>query len=111
MAFDENGNRDNMLQSVVLELLEYIRKVCTGAVCLFANHDSACLCHLMFFCVQENLKPLIEYVFESFWDKLEKFEPLQSIMAFRLKYYIISIKYGAPEKASNLFTPYFACMQ
>ena len=41
-AFDENGDRDNMLQSVVLELLEYIRKVCTGAVCLFANHDSAC---------------------------------------------------------------------
>lgn len=58
-AFDENEGRDNMLQSVVLELLEYIRK--------------------------ENIKPLIEYVAESCWGQLVKFERLQSIMAFKLK--------------------------
>ncbi|CAD6334561.1 unnamed protein product [Miscanthus lutarioriparius] len=71
-AFDENGDRDNMLQSVILELLEYIRK--------------------------ENLEPLIEYVAESFWDQLVKFERLQSIQSFKLKYLLMSIKSDVPEK-------------
>ena len=64
--------------------------------------------HLMVFCVQENLEPLIEYVAESFWDQLVKFERLQSIQAFKLKYLLMSIKSDVPEKASNLFAPYFA---
>ncbi|KAL6850296.1 hypothetical protein ACP4OV_020923 [Aristida adscensionis] len=59
-AFVENGNRYNMLHSGVLELLEYIRK--------------------------ENLKYLVIYVVESFWDILEKFEHFGSIQAFKLKY-------------------------
>ncbi|KAF0929106.1 hypothetical protein E2562_015213 [Oryza meyeriana var. granulata] len=59
-AFVENGDRYNMLQSGVLELLEYIRK--------------------------EGLKQLIIYVNESFWDQLMKFEHFGSIQAFRLKY-------------------------
>ncbi|KAG0517055.1 hypothetical protein BDA96_09G055300 [Sorghum bicolor] len=71
-AFDENGDRDNMLQSVVLELLEYIRK--------------------------QNIEPLIEYVAESFWGQLVRFERLQSIQAFKLRYLLMSIKSDAPEK-------------
>ncbi|KAJ1261800.1 hypothetical protein BS78_09G058600 [Paspalum vaginatum] len=59
-VFIENGNRDNMLCSVVLGLLEYIRK--------------------------ENLVSLIKYVAESFWDQLVKFELLGTIQAFRPKY-------------------------
>ncbi|CAL4895596.1 unnamed protein product [Urochloa decumbens] len=59
-SFVENGDRYNMLHSVVLELLDYIRK--------------------------ENLELLIEYVAESFWDQLVKFEQLESIQAFKPKY-------------------------
>lgn len=59
-AFVENGDRYNMLQSGILELLEHIRK--------------------------ENLKPLVIYVIESFSDKLMKFEHFGSIQAFKLKY-------------------------
>jgi hypothetical protein len=40
----------------------------------------------MYFCVQENLEFLIEYVAEFFWDQLVKFERLESIQAFKLKY-------------------------
>jgi len=69
------------------------------------------LCHLMFFCVQENLEPLIEYVAESFWGQLVKFERLKSIQAFKLKYHLMSTKSDVPEKANNLFAPCFACMQ
>ncbi|CAM0881167.1 unnamed protein product [Alopecurus aequalis] len=59
-AFVENGDRYNMLQSGVLELLEHIRK--------------------------ENLKPLVIYVIESFSDQLVNFEHFRSIQAFKLKY-------------------------
>ncbi|XP_026665626.2 serine/threonine-protein phosphatase 4 regulatory subunit 3B-like isoform X2 [Phoenix dactylifera] len=59
-AFIENGNRYNMLHSGVLELLEYIRK--------------------------ENLKSLIIYIVDSFWNQLQMFEHLGSIQAFKLKY-------------------------
>uniref|UniRef100_A0A452Y2B9 Serine/threonine-protein phosphatase 4 regulatory subunit 3-like central domain-containing protein n=1 Tax=Aegilops tauschii subsp. strangulata TaxID=200361 RepID=A0A452Y2B9_AEGTS len=59
-VFVENGNRYNMLHSTVLELLDFIRK--------------------------ENLKSLVLYVVESFWDQLLMFEQLASIQAFKLKY-------------------------
>ncbi|WVZ71253.1 hypothetical protein U9M48_019865 [Paspalum notatum var. saurae] len=59
-AFVDNGDRYNMLHSGVLELLEYIRK--------------------------ENIKALVIYVTESFWDQLAKFEHFGSIQAFKLKY-------------------------
>nr|XP_034604319.1 serine/threonine-protein phosphatase 4 regulatory subunit 3B-like isoform X3 [Setaria viridis] len=59
-AFVENGDRYNMLHSTFLDLLDFIRK--------------------------ENLEFLIEYVAESFWDQLVKFERLESIQAFKLKY-------------------------
>ncbi|TVU17495.1 hypothetical protein EJB05_33533, partial [Eragrostis curvula] len=59
-VFVENGDRDNMLHSGVLELLEYIRK--------------------------ENIDSLVEYVYNSFWGQLVNFEHLKSIRDFKLKY-------------------------
>ncbi|XP_065863785.1 uncharacterized protein [Euphorbia lathyris] len=59
-AFVDNGNRYNLLHSAVLELFEYIRK--------------------------ENMKSLIKYIVDSFWNELIKFEHLGSIQSFRVKY-------------------------
>ncbi|XP_077217272.1 uncharacterized protein LOC143851645 [Tasmannia lanceolata] len=59
-AFIGNGNRYNLLNSAVLELLEYIRK--------------------------ENLKTLIFYIVDCFWDQLAKFEYLGTIHALKVKY-------------------------
>ncbi|ERN03083.1 serine/threonine-protein phosphatase 4 regulatory subunit 3 isoform X4 [Amborella trichopoda] len=59
-VFVANGNRYNLLHSAVLELFEYIRK--------------------------ENLKSLILYSVECFWDQLEKFEHLDTFRALKLKY-------------------------
>ncbi|KAL8481361.1 hypothetical protein ACS0TY_027757 [Phlomoides rotata] len=59
-AFVANGNRYNLLNSAVLDVFEYIRK--------------------------ENLKVLLRYLVETFWDQLEKFETLPSIQALKVKY-------------------------
>ncbi|XP_039166546.1 serine/threonine-protein phosphatase 4 regulatory subunit 3 [Eucalyptus grandis] len=59
-AFVRNGDRYNLLNSVVLELLEYIRK--------------------------ENLKLLLKYIVDSFWNELVKFEHLPCIQSFKVKY-------------------------
>ncbi|KAK8478234.1 hypothetical protein V6N11_080193 [Hibiscus sabdariffa] len=59
-AFVANGNRYNVLNSAVLELFEYIRK--------------------------ENLKLLVKYVVDSFWDQLVKFEKLASVHSLKVKY-------------------------
>ncbi|GMH18892.1 hypothetical protein Nepgr_020733 [Nepenthes gracilis] len=59
-AFVANGSRYNLLNSAVLELFEYIRK--------------------------ENLKPLMKYVVESFWNELGKFGNLSSIHSLKVKY-------------------------
>ncbi|XP_047153634.1 serine/threonine-protein phosphatase 4 regulatory subunit 3-like isoform X1 [Vigna umbellata] len=59
-AFVSNGNRYNLLHSAVLELFEFIRK--------------------------ENLKALLKYIVDSFWDQLVKFEYLASIHALKVKY-------------------------
>ncbi|GLT32591.1 hypothetical protein SLA2020_072480 [Shorea laevis] len=59
-AFIANGDRYNLLNSAVLELLEYIRK--------------------------ENLKRLLKYIIDSFWNQLVKFEYLASIQALKVKY-------------------------
>ncbi|KAK9288932.1 hypothetical protein L1049_017403 [Liquidambar formosana] len=59
-AFVANGNRYNLLNSAILELFEYIRK--------------------------ENLKSLLKYLVDSFWDQLVKFENLASINALKVKY-------------------------
>ncbi|XP_077219478.1 uncharacterized protein LOC143853553 [Tasmannia lanceolata] len=59
-AFICNGNRYNLLNSAVLELLEYICK--------------------------ENLKTLIFYIVGCFWDQLAKFEYLGTIHALKVKY-------------------------
>ncbi|RDY00208.1 Serine/threonine-protein phosphatase 4 regulatory subunit 3, partial [Mucuna pruriens] len=59
-AFVSNGNRYNLLHSSVLELFEFIRK--------------------------ENLKLLLKYIVDSFWDQLVKFEYLASIHSLKVKY-------------------------
>ncbi|KAG8372900.1 hypothetical protein BUALT_Bualt12G0115200 [Buddleja alternifolia] len=59
-AFVANGDRYNLLNSAVLELFEYIRK--------------------------ENLKVLLRYLVDTFWDQLAKFENLSSIHALKVKY-------------------------
>ncbi|XP_051129989.1 uncharacterized protein LOC127250646 isoform X2 [Andrographis paniculata] len=59
-AFVANGNRYNLLSSAILELFEFIRK--------------------------ENLKILLRYLVDTFWDQLAKFETMSSIHALKLKY-------------------------
>ncbi|XVF66140.1 hypothetical protein PTKIN_Ptkin10aG0011300 [Pterospermum kingtungense] len=59
-AFVANGNRYNVLNSAVLELFEYIRK--------------------------ENLKVLVKYIVDSFWNQLVRFESLASIHCLKVKY-------------------------
>nr|XP_043609693.1 serine/threonine-protein phosphatase 4 regulatory subunit 3-like [Erigeron canadensis] len=59
-AFTYNGSRYNLLNSVVLELFEHIRK--------------------------ENLKTLLTYVVETFWDQLVKFDCLPSIQSLKVRY-------------------------
>ncbi|XP_044487508.1 serine/threonine-protein phosphatase 4 regulatory subunit 3-like isoform X2 [Mangifera indica] len=59
-VFVANGNRYNLLNSAVLELFEYIRK--------------------------ENLKSLLKYIVDSFWNQLVNFEYLASICSFKVKY-------------------------
>ncbi|XVF38833.1 hypothetical protein REPUB_Repub20aG0136200 [Reevesia pubescens] len=59
-AFVGNGNRYNLLNSAVLELFEYIRK--------------------------ENLKLLVKYIVDSFWNQLVKFEYLASVHSLKVKY-------------------------
>ncbi|XP_059646798.1 uncharacterized protein LOC132293356 isoform X2 [Cornus florida] len=59
-ALVDNGNRYNLLNSAVLELFEYIRK--------------------------ENLKILLKYLIDSFWDQLAKFDNLASIQSLKVKY-------------------------
>ncbi|KAM7277934.1 hypothetical protein ACFE04_005068 [Oxalis oulophora] len=59
-VFIANGDRYNLLNSAVLELFEYIRK--------------------------ENLKPLVKYIVDSFWNRLVKFESMAPIHALKVKY-------------------------
>ncbi|KAM1171480.1 hypothetical protein ACFX2G_022194 [Malus domestica] len=59
-AFIYNGNRYNLLNSAVLELFEFIRK--------------------------ENLKSLVKYLVDSFWDQLVRFENFASVHSLKVKY-------------------------
>ncbi|XP_076892749.1 uncharacterized protein LOC143544552 isoform X1 [Bidens hawaiensis] len=59
-VFFGNGSRYNLLNSAVLELFEYIRK--------------------------ENLKILVKYLVETFWEQLVKFDNLPSLQSLKVKY-------------------------
>ncbi|EPS65576.1 hypothetical protein M569_09201, partial [Genlisea aurea] len=59
-VFLANGDRYNLLNSAVLDLFEYIRK--------------------------ENMKVLLRYLVDTFWDQLSEFENLPSIHALKVKY-------------------------
>lgn len=103
-AFVANGDRYNLLNSAVLDLFEYIRKVCFFISCFFffgypciAMRDRCKSC-IFFFCfpplfcylkhclLQENLKVLLRYLVDTFWDQLARFETLSSIHALKVKY-------------------------
>ncbi|XP_071721154.1 uncharacterized protein [Rutidosis leptorrhynchoides] len=59
-VFTINGSRYNLLNSAVLDLFEHIRK--------------------------DNMKILLKYIVETFWDRLVKFDSLPSIQSFKLRY-------------------------
>ncbi|XP_011020283.1 PREDICTED: serine/threonine-protein phosphatase 4 regulatory subunit 3 isoform X2 [Populus euphratica] len=75
-AFLSNGDRYNLLNSAILELFEYIRK--------------------------ENLKLLLKYIVDSFWNDLVKFEHLTSIQALKVKYEQCLEQCGANSTGSTL---------
>ncbi|CAK7326379.1 unnamed protein product [Dovyalis caffra] len=75
-AFVSNGDRYNLLNSAVLELFEYIRK--------------------------ENLKSLLKYIVDSFWNELVKFEHLTSIQSLKVKYEQCLEQCGAKSAGSTL---------
>ncbi|CAK9138917.1 unnamed protein product [Ilex paraguariensis] len=77
-SFVANGSRYNLLNSAVLELLEYIRK--------------------------ENLKILLKYLVDSFWDQLVKFENLSAIHSLKVKYEQ-SLDSSGMKSATNLLDP------
>ncbi|KAI3687169.1 hypothetical protein L1987_80862 [Smallanthus sonchifolius] len=73
-VFVANGSRYNLLNSAVLELFEYIRK--------------------------DNLKILVKYLVETFWEHLVKFENLPSLQSLKVKYE------QAMEQATNQSGPH-----
>ncbi|KAJ6689792.1 hypothetical protein OIU85_006131 [Salix viminalis] len=75
-AFLSNGDRYNLLNSTILELFEFIRK--------------------------ENLKLLLKYIVDSFWNDLVKFEHLTSIQALKVKYEQCLEQCGAKSTGSTL---------
>uniref|UniRef100_A0A6M2FB20 Serine/threonine-protein phosphatase 4 regulatory subunit 3-like central domain-containing protein n=1 Tax=Populus davidiana TaxID=266767 RepID=A0A6M2FB20_9ROSI len=77
-AFVSNGDRYNLLNSAILELFEYIRK--------------------------ENLKSLLKYIVDSFWNELVKFEHLTSIQALKVKYEQCLEQCGA-KSTGNILDP------
>ncbi|XP_021822514.1 serine/threonine-protein phosphatase 4 regulatory subunit 3 [Prunus avium] len=77
-AFVGNGNRYNLLNSAVLELFEFIRK--------------------------ENLKALVKYLVDSFWDQLVKFEFFASVQALKVKYEQCLESFG-PKGSANVSDP------
>lgn len=60
-VFLANDNRYNLLNSAVLDLFEYIRK-------------------------DNNMKPLVKYLVDSFWSELVKFEHFSAVENLKLKY-------------------------
>ncbi|CAM8927015.1 unnamed protein product [Rhodiola kirilowii] len=77
-AFVANGNRYNLLNSTVLDLFEHIRK--------------------------ENMKPLLKYLVDSFWDKLVKFEHFASVHSLKLRYDQLLEKGGTVDDTDSLNT-------
>ncbi|KAI3968725.1 hypothetical protein MKX01_028875 [Papaver californicum] len=75
-AFVANGDRYNLLNSAVLDLLEYIRK--------------------------ENIKTLIMYLVDSFWGQLVEFGHFATVSQLKLKYEQFQNKEKSdPEKCIN----------
>lgn len=87
-VFVGNGSRYNLLNSAVLELFEYIRKVLAYSVDVLCQKHVGCL-----ICsdeggnfIQDNLKILVKYIVETFWEQLVKFDSLPSLQSLKVKY-------------------------
>ncbi|KGN47466.2 hypothetical protein Csa_022940 [Cucumis sativus] len=78
-VFVANGNRYNLLNSAVLDLFEYIRK--------------------------ENLKSLVKYIVDSFWNRLVQFEHMASIQSLKVKYEQCLDDIGTSGTATNVLDP------
>ncbi|XP_023548083.1 serine/threonine-protein phosphatase 4 regulatory subunit 3-like isoform X1 [Cucurbita pepo subsp. pepo] len=78
-AFVANGNRYNLLNSAVLDLFEYIFK--------------------------ENLKSLVKYIVDSFWNQLVQFEYLTSIQSLKVKYEQCLDAFGTRGATPIVFDP------
>lgn len=112
-AFVANGNRYNLLNSAVLELFEYIRKVLIPFSSPMLDWNSVMMCLSVFFFffwvlhsdifdisrVQpETLKVLLKYLVDTFWDQLVKFENFSSIQSLKIKYdQVLSCKLSNPQ--------------
>ncbi|KAF3511091.1 hypothetical protein F2Q69_00003065 [Brassica cretica] len=72
-VFIANGNRYNLLNSAVLDLLEHIRK--------------------------GNATLLLKYIVDAFWDRLAPFQCLASIQAFKIKYEQVDPRRKVEERA------------
>ncbi|KAK3008164.1 hypothetical protein RJ639_013976 [Escallonia herrerae] len=77
-AFVGNGSRYNLLNSAVLELFEYIHK--------------------------ENLKILLKYLVDSFWEQLATFDNLSSILSLKVRYEQSLENYGTKSVTNTLET-------
>ncbi|TYK02946.1 serine/threonine-protein phosphatase 4 regulatory subunit 3A isoform X1 [Cucumis melo var. makuwa] len=78
-AFVANGNRYNLLNSSVLDLFDYIRK--------------------------ENLKSLVKYIVDSFWNRLVQFEYLAAIQSLKVKYEQCLEDFGTRGTTTNVLDP------
>lgn len=90
-VFVANGNRYNLLNSAVLELFEYIRRVRSLSLPLPPPISLPLIDILenFYWCcgfLQDNLKPLLKYLYDSFWDQLVKFQDLACIKTLKVKY-------------------------
>uniref|UniRef100_A0A7N0T7L8 Serine/threonine-protein phosphatase 4 regulatory subunit 3-like central domain-containing protein n=2 Tax=Kalanchoe fedtschenkoi TaxID=63787 RepID=A0A7N0T7L8_KALFE len=77
-AFVVNGDHYNLLNSTVLDLFEHVHK--------------------------ENLKPLIKYLVESFWDKLVNFEHFAPVQSLKVKYEQLLENGGTKDDTDSLET-------
>lgn len=88
-VFVANGSRYNLLNSAVLELLEYIKKVHARPPSSLFFWNSVVFLrakYLSQYIMQENLKLLVIHIIDSFWNQLSRFENLSSIQALKVKY-------------------------
>lgn len=61
--------------------------------------------------MQENLKLLLKYIVDSFWEQLEKFEYLVSIQSLKVKYEQVFSSLLPSSDSAHWFDPFHVCLQ